>query len=464
MSPRPNPDARPLSRPFIAALLAATALVAFAPRSHAAFGDITLVGQKTFSTTHRITNVWGYYDSVTNREYALVGDDTGGFFIVDVTNPATPVQVSKVTTVPGRDLKPFGHYVYTCDGTGSGTTSRVIDIANPASPVVKPGAFRACHTITISPRGTLFAQYVGITFYDIANFPTKPDSILQQFTFGHDSTWRHNILYDFNWNNLNIWDVSNPYAPVLVGSNDDPTILSYHSGDESKNHNYLYVCDELGTHPTPDIIVFNITNPALPVRVTHISDATSRVHQLYVSGDLMFVAYYTAGFKVFDISNPAAPVLRDTYDTSAFQTEVEPAAYSGAWNAYPYAPSGIVYVSDHPNGLYLFSVEGHNGTLTGVDDGRAPAGLALEQNRPNPFNPYTTISFRLTRHGDARLVVYDVRGARVRSLVDRRLGPGEHIVEWDGTDDHGHRVASGVYYYELTSGSESARRRMVLLK
>lgn len=63
-------------------------MAASAPDSFAAFGDITLVGQKTFLTTTRITNVWGYYDSVTDREYALVGDDTGGFFIVDVTVPS----------------------------------------------------------------------------------------------------------------------------------------------------------------------------------------------------------------------------------------------------------------------------------------------------------------------------------------------------------------------------------------
>jgi choice-of-anchor B domain-containing protein len=439
-------------------------LITAGGRAFAAFGDITLVGHLSFPTTHRITNVWGYYDQKTHKEYALVGDDVGGFFIVDVSNPALPVQVSKVTTAPGRDIKPFGHYAYSCDGTGTGYKSSIIDLSNPASPVVLPGKFHSSHTITISPRGNLYAQYVGVTIYDLVNHPTQPDSLYKIFNFGHDSTWRHNVLYDFNWTTLNIWNVSNPSLPTLIGSNDDPGIMAYHSGDESKDGHYLYVCDELALTPTPDIVIFNITNPALPVRGNSINDPTSRVHQLYVAGNLMFVAYYTAGFKVYDITNPAAPVLTDSYDTSAYQTESESDCYNGAWNAYPYAPSGIVYVSDHPNGLYLFSVEGHTGQVTAVGDDPDNRGLTLAQNRPNPFNPSTTISFELAARSRARLFIYDVHGARVRTLVDGNLSAGAHTADWNGTNDRGETVASGVYYYRLEAGDASATRRMVLLK
>ncbi|HET6347514.1 MAG TPA: choice-of-anchor B family protein [Candidatus Krumholzibacteria bacterium] len=432
--------------------------------AHAAFGDITLVGHLSFPTTHRITNVWGYYDHKTHKEYALVGDDVGGVFIVDVSNPSLPVEISKVTTVPGRDMKPFGHYMYSCDGTGSGSNSRVTDISNPASPVVLPDKFHSSHTITISPRGNLYAQYVGVTIYDLVNDPTHPDSLYKIDNFGHDSTWRHDRLYDFNWTALYIWDVSQPWLPAFVGSNDDSTIMSYHSGDESADGRYLYVCDELAVTPTPDIDVFDISDPAAPLRVNSINDPTSRVHQLYVVGDLMFVGYYTAGFKVFDISNPASPVLADAYDTSPYQDETGSNIYNGAWNAYPFAPSGIVYVSDHPTGLYLFSVEGHTGPATAVSDDSPETPFSLGQNHPNPFNPSTTIAFEISRRMHARLAIYDVRGTRVRTLLDGDLAPGAHTAQWDGNDDHGVGVASGVYYYRLESGSSSAARRMVLLK
>ncbi|HXS09763.1 MAG TPA: choice-of-anchor B family protein [Candidatus Krumholzibacteria bacterium] len=438
-------------------------LLSMAPRAFAAFGDITLVGHLTLPGAPRVTNVWGYYDYKTHKEYALVGDDKGGFFIVNVTDPSNPVLVTKVTGVPGRDIKPFGHYAYACNGSGSGVESRIIDIANPALPIVSPNKFRSSHTITISSRGHLYAQYVGVTIYDIVVNPTQPDSLYKINNFGHDSTWRHNVLYDFNWNTLNIWNVVNPAAPVLLGSNDDPTIQSYHSGDESKDGHYLYVCDELAITPTPDIVIFNISNPASPQRVNYINDGTSRVHQLYVVGNLMFVGYYTSGFKVFDITNPALPVLADAYDTSPYQSETDADVYNGAWNAYPFAPSGIVYVSDHPTGLYLFSVEGFTGTITAVDD-RKTAAFTLSQNHPNPFNPSTTISFLLNGRAHARLSIYDVNGQRVATLVDRDLPAGAHQVAWDGTDARGARVASGVYYYRLDAGGQTATKQMVLLK
>lgn len=458
---RSSSRAAQLLRLSIFSLLAIAA--AGSGRAFAAFGDITLVGHLTLPGSPRVTNVWGYYDQKTHKEYALVGDDKGGFFIVNVTDPSLPVLVTKVTGVPGRDIKPFGHYAYSCDGTGSGYKSSIVDLANPAIPVVLPNKFHSSHTITISSRGNLYAEYVGVTIYDLVNHPTVPDSLNKIFNFGHDSTWRHNVLYDFNWNNLNIWNVSNPSAPVLIGANDDPGILSYHSGDESKDGHYLYVCDELGVTPTPDIVVLNITDPAHPVRGVSINDPTSRVHQLYVVGDLMFVGYYTAGFKVFNITNPAAPVLVDTYDTSPYQSETDSDVYNGAWNAYPFAPSGIVYVSDNPTGLYLFSVEGFTGTITAVGDHKTEA-FTLSQNHPNPFNPSTTIAFELARRAYARLFIYDVNGARVRTLIDRELPAGAHSVEWNGTDSRGGTVASGVYYYRLEAGTASATKRMVLIK
>jgi hypothetical protein len=447
-----------------AALLAFLLAAATAGPASAAFGDVTLVGHITLPALTRITNVWGYFDQNTGKEYALVGDWNGGFYIVDVSNPSLPVVASKVTTAPGFDLKPFGHYVYSCDGNGSGKDSRITDITNPASPVVLPGTFNSSHTITISTRGNMFIEYVGVTIYDLVNHPEQPDSLYKIFNTGHDSTWRRDRLYDFNWNNLNIWDVSNPYLPQLLGSDDDPTILSYHSGDESKNGDYLYVCDELAVTPTPDIVVFDVSDPTDPTRIYSLNDGTSRVHQLYVVGDLMFVGYYTSGFKVFDVSNPAAPVFADQYDTSTYQTETGSDVYNGAYNAYPFAPSGIVYVSDHPNGLYLFSVEGHTGPVTAVGGGAPARGVTLAQNFPNPFNPRTAISFTLGARSRARLRIHDVRGATVRTLVDRELPAGEYREEWDGTDDRGRRAASGVYFYRLDAGGASQTRRMVLLK
>lgn len=90
--------------------------------------------------------------------------------------------------------------------------------------------------------------------------------------------------------------------------------------------------------------------------------------------------------------------------------------------------------------------------------------LALEQNEPNPFNPVTTIRFSLDRSADVQLAIYDVSGRIVRTLVRRPLASGLYSETWDGTDDRGARVSSGLYFYRLDTGRHSITRKMVLLK
>ena len=84
---------------------------------------------------------------------------------------------------------------------------------------------------------------------------------------------------------------------------------------------------------------------------------------------------------------------------------------------------------------------------------------------PTPFNPRTVLSFAIPRSGPVSVAAFDVRGRRVRTLVDGELEGGvEHHVEWDGTDDAGARVGSGVYYVAATAGEWNERVKVVLLK
>jgi hypothetical protein len=90
--------------------------------------------------------------------------------------------------------------------------------------------------------------------------------------------------------------------------------------------------------------------------------------------------------------------------------------------------------------------------------------LALAQNAPNPFNPHTQISYQLTTDGPARLRILDVSGAHVRTLVDRIQAAGMHAASWDGRDDRGAEVASGIYYYRLDASGSRETRRMALVR
>jgi hypothetical protein len=103
--------------------------------------------------------------------------------------------------------------------------------------------------------------------------------------------------------------------------------------------------------------------------------------------------------------------------------------------------------------------------VTDVPDGGAPpAATALREVRPNPFNPRTTVAFDLARTGPVVLAVHDPRGARVCTLVDRELPAGRHEAVWDGRDDNGRRVASGVYLARLTAAGVRDMTKMVMLK
>ena len=91
-----------------------------------------------------------------------------------------------------------------------------------------------------------------------------------------------------------------------------------------------------------------------------------------------------------------------------------------------------------------------------------PAWLA--QNVPNPFNPDTEIRFSVPARGHVRLSIYNVEGQRVRTLEDGIREPGEYAVHWNGLDNTGHSVASGVYFCALEAGNAVETRKMTLLR
>jgi hypothetical protein len=125
--------------------------------------------------------------------------------------------------------------------------------------------------------------------------------------------------------------------------------------------------------------------------------------------------------------------------------------------------------SEVAEGVYIDDVSVSCGALpsgAGVPeddlDGEPP--IALQQNRPNPFTPSTTIAFTLKRPGHVTLAVYNIQGRRIRTLVDEDRYEGEHRVSWDGTDELGVDVAAGVYMYRLAQEEHEETRKMILVR
>ena len=104
-------------------------------------------------------------------------------------------------------------------------------------------------------------------------------------------------------------------------------------------------------------------------------------------------------------------------------------------------------------------------TLNGAEAMVAvPMSFELRQNTPNPFNPSTTIAFSLPESAPVTLAIYDVNGRMVRTLVSGERGAGPHEVVWNGMDDNGRAVASGVYVYRLAAGNDVSTRRLALIR
>jgi len=93
-----------------------------------------------------------------------------------------------------------------------------------------------------------------------------------------------------------------------------------------------------------------------------------------------------------------------------------------------------------------------------------PTTVELYQNYPNPFNPLTTIRFYLPTSGRASLSIYNLLGQQVATLINGQVNSGYVEASWDGTDDNGDAVASGIYFYRLETDDFSQTRRMLLLK
>jgi flagellar hook assembly protein FlgD len=97
-----------------------------------------------------------------------------------------------------------------------------------------------------------------------------------------------------------------------------------------------------------------------------------------------------------------------------------------------------------------------------------PKDFKLSQNYPNPFNPQTTIQYNLTRRSWVTLKVYNLLGQEIRMLVNEFQSSGTYIITWDGKGNSGETLASGIYFYRLTTERNDIRfsetKKMVLLK
>ena len=158
-----------------------------------------------------------------------------------------------------------------------------------------------------------------------------------------------------------------------------------------------------------------------------------------------------SGLSTVEVFHQHIPLNSDTYDWNGKKLSLHPSLLPASNKSLQ------VRVADNAGNVALFDIQ--------IDSNNFPSTPILNQNFPNPFNPYTTIPITLSQRLPVRLEIFNVTGQTIRSLiVDHFLESGVHEIIWDSRDDLGNPVSSGMYLYQLTLPDRTLIRKMTLVR
>ncbi len=227
--------------------------------------------------------------------------------------------------------------------------------------------------------------------------------------------------------------------------------------DQSNNRSKL--CDMVSATPNPPL---DITPPATPT-ITSTSVFQGGVKLEWMQNtepDLANYYIYRSTINGF-IPSLSKPMITSnkiaTVDKSL--TEYNDIVGVESHQVYYYKISAV----DNSNNESGYSNQATVTTLNILND-NLPLEYTLSQNTPNPFNPITEIEFWIPNDENVIIVIYDLMGNEIKTLVDEYKIVGQHKVNWDGNDNSGHSVSGGIYFYQIQAGDFIQTRKMVLLK
>ena len=378
-------------------------------------------------------DVWGYA-APNGREYALGALQSQGLVIVDVT-AVPPVEVGFVPlsagTTDSKEVETYGQYAYVVNERGP---MQIVSLADPTRPVVvgqlqtQPGVTQGgqhTHAI-VGDRLYVHGGRApgGIRVYSLAN-PVAPAFLgAYQPFYVHDIGVHGTTLYaaGIYGEGIDIVDASNPAQMTRRALFNYPG-SGAHNVCLTTDGRYAFVGDEIGTSGKWTRI-FDVRDPGNVEMVGEIIvDRSAVVHNCYVRGDRLFLAHYTEGLRVFDISTPTAPVevaFYDTYPGTGY-------GYNGAWAVYPYLPSGRILVSDRTGGISVVRL-----TIPVAGEAGATAASGEVTVGPNPVRGAARVRFATAAPASVRVSVTDVLGREVAVLADGRRAAGAQSEAFDG--------------------------------
>ena len=328
---------------------------------------------------------WGWTDPQDGSEYALMGVNNGTVFI-DISDPINPVYLGKLptytTSSSWRDVKVYNNYAFVVSEAGGHgmqvfDLTRLREVANPPETFTEDAhydGFGSAHNIVIN-EVTGYAYGVGTSSYSGgAHFVNIQDPLnpvgeggysgsgyshdAQVITYnGPDTDYTGREIYvGSNENQVAIVDVTDKANPILISSATYTNDAYTHQGWFTEDLNYFIVGDELDEQNfgfNTRAIVFDFTDLDNPqFDFDYFGTTTAIDHNGYTKDNKYYLANYTAGMRVLDISdlqnqNISEYGYFDTYPSNNL------ASFSGAWNVYPYFESGNIVISNYSDGDFF---------------------------------------------------------------------------------------------------------------
>jgi len=437
--------------------------------------------------------------------YCYMTDSIYGFTIYDISNQSAP-QVLMYLIPYGYGIDISGDYAYIASGHSG---LHIFNISNPAD-ISKAGYYyygSKGQTERVKIKGNyayIANGWGGLSILDISN-PANPIEVGNfNSSYASGIAIRDNFLYlmtDGTQCLLRIIDISNPLTPTETSQ------LKLHGGfgllrDVIVKNNYAYIAAD-----SAGIYILDISDPKTPTKVGTLKIG-GQAMQMAINGNYAYVADGSNGLRILDISDPKNPseiqsfnkcsVRGITVDGNyAYILGNNGSPFTAPWELYildifdPYqaiekgyflgeSSYSFVSVANQAviigNNAYVASTKGlyiiQNDLLTDIKNAKYQIDdYKLAQNYPNPFNPNTTIKFSVpsveTFHGTSLHVVlrvYDLLGREVTTLVDEEKAPGNYEVKFDVETLHVTSLPSGMYFYQLRTGTFSETKKMVYLK
>jgi len=430
--------------------------------------SLQLIG--SYTTQGKARDVWVEYP------YAYLASDWLGVEVLDISDPTNPTLVNTIDT-PGQafDILRSDTLTYVADDYSG---FQILDgsgiVGGFDTPRIDRGIFVQGNYAYIADHESLlvFDVYTPATPVQVGSlyldYYSGTRGIFVKGSYAYVADEFGPILCGTPNGYIWIVDISNPSAPALAG---------YYCEDTYYFFPYnVYVKDSIAyvANYFNELFIIDVSNPANPFRLSFAFPPTGFAWDVKVSGNRAYVANYDGGLWIVNISNPVSPQTAAIYDTPGFASGV-------------YVDSPYVYVADY----YSLLIFEH--FPTGLEEQPVFSDpfsvVRLYQNQPNPFQNSTLIRYQIplppcltgrqalikgeqggfsviTRNEviPVRLVVYDITGSLVKILISENQKLGVHEIHWDGKDERGKGVSSGVYFYKLQAESHSKTRKMTILR